>query len=123
MTEQSPFHELVEAMAAPGHPDKLGVVLGGAIAGFLGALLHARGIALWLVPLVIAWMLATVVVAVHLLRSVLRQRDARSPSPPPADDDPRDDQGRRLYCPQCGGPDPEGYPYEVLHDGKPDPEP
>jgi hypothetical protein len=73
-----PSRELVEAMAAPGHPDKLGVVLGGAVAGLLGALLHARGIALWLVPLVMAWMLGTVVVAVHLLRSVLRQRDGNS---------------------------------------------
>lgn len=34
----------------------------------------------------------------------------------------RDDQGRRLYCPECGGPSPEGYPYEVLHDGRPDPD-
>ena len=74
---QHPFRELVEAMAAPGHPDKLGVVLGGAIAGLLGALLHARGIALWLVPLVMVWLLASVAVTVHLLRSVLRHR--RSP--------------------------------------------
>jgi hypothetical protein len=77
MTEPSPFHELVEAMATPGYPDKLGGVLGGAVAGFLGALLHARGIALWLVPLVMAWMLATVVVAIHLLCSVLRHRRTR----------------------------------------------
>jgi hypothetical protein len=73
-----PLQELVEAMAAPGHPDKLGVVLGGSIAGFMGALLGARGIALWLVPLVMAWLLATAVVAVHLLRSVLRHRLTRT---------------------------------------------
>ena len=71
---ERPFRELVEAMAAPGRPDRLGVILGGAIAGFQGALLHARGIALWLVPLVMVWLLATMVVAVHLLRAVLRRR-------------------------------------------------
>jgi hypothetical protein len=71
----SPFRELVEAAAAPGHPDRLGTILGGAISGFLGALLHARGIALWLVPLIMAWLLASAVVTVHLLRSYLRQQD------------------------------------------------
>lgn len=34
----------------------------------------------------------------------------------------RDGQGRKLYCPECGASSPEGYPYEVLHDGKPDPD-
>jgi hypothetical protein len=67
-----PFRELVEAAAAPGHPDHLGVILGGALSGFLGTLLHIRGIALWLVPLVMAWLFATAVVAIHLLRSYLR---------------------------------------------------
>ena len=74
--QERPFRELVEAMAAPGRPDNLGVILGGAIAGFLGALLHARGIALWLVPLVMAWLFASIAVTVHLLRAVLRRRDA-----------------------------------------------
>lgn len=71
-----PFRELVEAMAAPGHPDRLGFILGGAIAGFMGALLRTQGIALWLVPLVMVWLLGTVVVAIHLLRTILRRRDA-----------------------------------------------
>jgi hypothetical protein len=73
----SPLDELVEAMAAPSHPDELGVVLGGTVAGFVGALLHSRGIALWLVPLVMAWLFVTATVAVHLLRSVLRHRRTR----------------------------------------------
>lgn len=75
MTEsQHPFRDLIEVAAAPGHPDRLGAVLGGSVAGFIGALLHSRGIALWLVPLMVAWLLATAVVAIHLLQRIVRQR-------------------------------------------------
>lgn len=74
-TPTSPLRDFIEAAAAPGHPDRLGVVLGGSIAGFLGALLHAKGIALWLVPFIMAWLLATAVVALHLLRSIMRAKD------------------------------------------------
>lgn len=74
MANESPLRELIEAAAAPGHPDRLGVILGGSIAGFLGALLHARGIALWLVPLLLAWLLATAVVFVHLLQRFMANR-------------------------------------------------
>ena len=33
----------------------------------------------------------------------------------------RDSQGRILYCPCCGASAPEGYPWETLNDGEPDP--
>lgn len=72
--DQHPFRDLIEAATAPGRPDNLGIILGGAFAGFIGALLHARGIALWLVPVMMAWLLGTAVVAIHLLRLIMRQR-------------------------------------------------
>ena len=78
MSDQArPLRDLVEAAAAPARPDRLGVILSGSIAGLLGALLHARGITLWQVPLVMVWLLGTAVVALQLLRLVLRHRDAR----------------------------------------------
>ena len=68
------LRDLADAIQQPGRPDNFGVVVGGALAGLIGALLHTRGIALWLVPLMMAWLLATAVVAVHLLRLIIRQR-------------------------------------------------
>jgi hypothetical protein len=56
------------------------------------------------------------------LADELQRRDAPD-SPPPAEEHVyRDAEGRKLYCPQCGANAPEGYPYEVLHDGRPDPD-
>ena len=80
------LRDLADAIQQPGRPDNIGVVVGGSLTGLIGAMLDARGLALWLVPLMLAYLLAMAVVAVHLVRLIIRRTD-------PDADYPTDEDG------------------------------